>query len=146
MKKLLMSFLVSGMLIVSVMSLSSCKKTDTNANANNEDWVPIVFSNVTYNGTQSMRDGSSWYNCDYCDEPLWLGTHGYATWDAGGPLCYEHYHFHCIEANQDCCPPNTPQENYYCRYRYVRKHQHVTSFTINWPYHNDSHVGGGTCP
>lgn len=143
MKKFIMTFLVAGLMITSVLSLSSCKKKDTNAR---EEWIPTVFTTVTYDGTQPTRDEPEpWYLCDYGDT-LSLCTHGYLTWDAGGPLCNEHYHFHCFNANQDCCPPGTNPSSYYCPYRFERMHQHVTSFTTRWTYHNDHHVGGGTCP
>lgn len=143
MKRLLMSFLVAGLLVTSTMSLSSCKKADTNAN---EEWMPTVFTTVVDDGPlSSARDGDQWYVCDYCDEPLYYCTHGYLPWPAG-PLCYEHYHFHCFEAYQDCCPPGTDPVHFTCPYRFIRKHQHVTSHTTRWTYHNDHHVGGGTCP
>ena len=137
MKRLLTTFLVAGLLITTALSLSSCAKKDTTENA--AEWIPTVFDPVP------AKDGDLWINCDYCTEPVYLCTHGYEAWP-NGPLCYEHYHFHCFSATEDCCPPGTPPNSYYCRYRYVRKHQHVVSFSVNWPHHNDNHVGGGTCP
>lgn len=145
MKRLLMSFLVAGLMITSALSLSSCKKTDTSANANNEEWIPTVVTFVTSEDLHTdLRDAPPYYLCPYenCDTLIPLCDHYILFPD----YCTEHSHIHCFGPNDHCGTP-TQQTNpyYYCRYMGVRKHIHVLNYTDIW-FHNDAHVGGGVCP
>ena len=148
MKKFIMTFLVAGLVITSVLSLSSCKKTDTNANVE-EEWIPTTFNFVTNNGL--TRDETQ--ICPYCNYPVQMCDHGVNWWskDEHGeqtvcPLGAfhptdnpdGHYHNHCFEANDNCLYTGFD----YCRYLGVRKHRHIV---VLWQEGKDNHwhLGGG---
>ena len=66
MKKFIMTFLVAGLMITSVLCLNSCKKTDTNANVDNEEWVPTFDEFITYEEIQDEGTRDSYVECYYC--------------------------------------------------------------------------------
>lgn len=148
MKKFIMSFLVAGLVIVSAISLSSCKKTDTNGNANMEEQIPTVYDLITSDGAQSLTKDGEWIDCYYCtggfnpypdnrlymceDHPLFINDAFY---------CEEHSHIHYFEATEDCTPPNQTSP-YFCVYKGLRKHKHILTYTPNY-FFNGWHLGGG---
>ena len=151
MKRLLMSFLMAGLMITSVLSLSSCKKTDTNASA--KEWIPTTFDFVGRGDGLSRASG---YTCPYDGIELNICNHGILWWtydsDGNQIVCPlgpwdpvenpdGHYHEHCFAANQDCTPPG--QTNYSCLY-FGRKHRHIV---VIWQqgWDNHWHLGGGCC-
>lgn len=145
MKKFIMTFLVTGLVITSVLGLSSCKKTVTNANVDSEEWIPTVV-NVINPDDLNSRDLDNPINCPYypthCGTPLYLCNHGYQMWPYG-PYCNEHYHTHEFEATEDCTPEIFNIPGYWtCAYKHVRKHRHVVSYTP-YLFHIDTHTGGG---
>ena len=140
MKKFIMTFLVAGLVITSVLSLSSCKKTDTNASTNvdSEDWIPTVV-NVINPDNLNSRD---LVDPTHCQQPLYCCNHGYEMWPYG-PFCNEHYHAHKFTADQDCTPNILDIPGYWvCKYKGVRTHRHVISYTP-YLFHIDTHTGGG---
>lgn len=148
MKKFIMAFLVAGLMITSVLSLSSCKKTDTNSSTNvdSEDWIPTVVNAINADNLNSISRDNDPILCPYypthCENLLYLCNHGYQMWPYG-PFCDEHYHVHYFEANQDCTPETFNIPGYWtCAYKGVRKHRHVVSYTP-YLFHIDTHTGGG---
>ena len=137
MKKFIMTFLVAGLMITSVLSLSSCNKKETNPNANAEEWVPIVYNVVTPDMSQNLRD---YEVCPYCGDSIVLCPHT-LDWIDRAFYCPEHSHVHCFEATDNCDAPLFHN----CRYRGVRKHYHILTRSVeNWSWHG-AHTGGGGC-
>jgi hypothetical protein len=153
MKRLLMTFLVAGLVIISALNLSSCNKKDTNSNANNEEWIPTTFNLVTIDSTSKDPTVAV---CPYCGGPVYLCDHGVRWWDYidGSDIqticqlgAYDsisnpegHYHEYCFNAWDDCTPPGQP--NYICP-RKGRYHRHIV---VLWQQGWDNHWHlGGTC-
>ena len=137
MKKFIMTFLVAGLMITSALSLSSCKKTVTDANQ--EEWIPIVYDIVSPDGSQSIsRDGVITMQCYYCTNPLYQCTDTIEFVDHC-LYCPTHSHKHCFEANDNCDYTNQVRP---CRYKGVRKHFHIITSHIDYDFHG-WHVGGG---
>lgn len=149
MKKFIMAFLVAGLMITSVLSLSSCKKTDTNSSTNvdSKDWIPTVVNVINPTDNLNSRDTLvDPINCPYfpnpCQIPLYYCNHGYEMWPYG-PFCNDHYHAHEFTADQDCTPNILNIPGYWaCQYRKSRKHVHIVSYT-RFLWHIDTHTGGG---
>lgn len=150
MKKFIMTFLVAGLMITSAFSLSSCKKTNTNASA--EEWIPTTFDFVGKDNSL-LRDGVPG-NCPYCTLAVNPCNHGVLWWsyDEHGqqivcPLgAYDpvtnpsgHYHDHCFSATDNCAPADQP--NYVCLHQ-GRKHRHVV---VLWQQGWDNHWHLGGC-
>lgn len=143
MKKFIMTFLVAGLMITSALSLSSCKKTDTNASE--EEWVPTTYD-LIMNDNPLTRVGNA--DCPYCDDDVLPCNHG-VNWRNDevcplgpyDPVCNPtgHYHDHSFTADDDCTPPNNPE--YQCFWKKVRKHRHVV---VYWQggWWNNWHLGG----
>lgn len=139
MKKFIMTFLVAGLMITSVLSLNSCKKTDTNANADKE-WVPTFDDFITDEEIQNegtTRD--SYVECYYCgfhipacpdDPPYENHCH----------LCLTHSHIHWFNAEDNCYSPNQVGE---CPYKFVRRHMHVITYAPLSGFYWHSFHGGG---
>ena len=141
MKKFIMTFLVAGLMITSVLSLSSCKKTDTNAGAK-EEWVPMVYTFINTNdGEGYLRQGAPKIPCYYCNDSI-VKCEDVLIWENKAFYCEEHSHVHCFEANQDCTAPNQITE---CEYKNHRRHYHILTYTPGYYWHG-WHVGGGSCP
>lgn len=148
MKKFIMTFLVASMVIATGLSLSSCKKTDTNASADKEEWVPVVYDFIALDENQgNTRQGDPQIPCTYsgapiyCNQPLERCNHeisfaNYALY------CDVHSHVHCFGPTDDC---NAPNQITTCEYRFHRKHYHIITYHINF-YHHSWHVGGGCLP
>jgi len=145
MKKFIMIFLVAGLMITSALSLSSCKKTDTNASE--EEWVPTTITVVT-NDNPFSRDEPT-MNCYYCTARVALCNHG-VQWN-NGEVCplgawdatenpNGHYHEHKFSATRNCRPEGYTTQ-WGCPYNMVRKHRHLV---IYWQtgYDNHWHLGG----
>ena len=140
MKKFIMTFLVAGLMITSALSLSSCKKTVTDASS--EEWIPIVYDVISPEG--NFRDGDETLQCPYhnictinggilnlCDDEV--------AWVDHCLYCSTHSHKHCFEATDDCSVPNQIQN---CKYKGKRKHFHIVTYHRDF-YYNGWHVGGG---
>jgi len=154
MKKFIMTFLVAGLVITSVLSLSSCKKTDTNANAE-EEWIPTTFNFITSDPLSRVVAYCPYDSImlNYCDHGVewWTRdpiTHEIVICDSG-PWNAEtnpdgHYHEHCFTADKDCTPPDQSQT--ICPYKGVRYHRHIV---VHWHggLDNHWHLGGaiGNC-
>ena len=152
MKKFIMSFLVAGLMIVSALSLGSCKKTSTNGGS-----IPTVYDVITVDEAQRLSKDSGdgeWIDCYYCpghlmpDSSAYLGGRLYRCDDdpAYNPvdhtlLCYTHSHFHYFTATEDCTPPGQ-EYMYYCIYNQLRDHRHILTYTSLY-YFNGWHIGGG---
>jgi len=149
MKKLLMSFLVAGLMITSALSLSSCKKT---TDTNKSEWIPTTFDFVR--GGNGLSRGVNDYTCPYDGIVLNYCNHGVHWWNRD-PITHEqeicplgpwdpdeneggHYHEHCFAANEDCTPPG--QSTYSCPY-FGREHRHIV---VIWQegWDNHWHLGG----
>ena len=138
MKKFIMTFLVAGLMITSVLSLNSCKKTDTNANADKE-WVPTFDEFITYEEIQDEGTRDSYVECYYCgfhipacpdDPPYENHCH----------FCATHSHIHWFEPEDDCYSPNQVGE---CPYKFVRRHRHVITYApLSGFYWHSFHAGG----
>lgn len=158
MKRLLMSFLMAGLMITSALSLSSCKKT---TDTNGSKWIPTTFDFVG-GGNGLSRDVHD-FTCPYDGIILNYCNHGVQWWTRD-PITGEqticplgvwdpvenpdgHYHVHCFTSDVtpggggDCTPPG--QTNYICKY-YGREHRHIV---VIWQegWDNHWHVGGGCC-
>ena len=139
MKKFIMTFLVAGLVITSVLSLSSCKKTDTNASVDNEEWVPTFDEFITYEEIQDEGTRDSYVECYYCgfhipacpdDPPYENHCH----------FCATHSHVHWFEPEDDCYSPNQVGE---CPYKFVRRHRHVITYApLSGFYWHSFHAGG----
>ena len=132
MKRFIMTFLVASLMITSALSLSSCKKKDTDAST--KEWIPVVC-NIIDNDSPLVRSGAE---CPYCsnpiaqcpDDPQWIDRAFY---------CPAHSHVHVFEATDNCLIPSFPS----CRYHGVRKHYHILTWTTDsWNWHG-THSGGG---
>jgi hypothetical protein len=139
MKKFIMTFLVAGLVITSVLSLNSCKKTDTNANVDNEEWVPTFDEFITYEEIQDEGTRDSYVECYYCgfhipacpDDPPYV-DHCH--------FCATHSHVHWFEPEDDCYSPNQVGE---CPYKFVRRHRHVITYApLSGFYWHSFHAGG----
>lgn len=134
MKNFLKNFLVASLMITAAVSISSCKKTETNGS-----WVPTTYDLIDTKGVQHSSKDIPFADCVYCDDPVYMCDHG-IDYLHNDTICLEHNHIHWFEANDDCMPQGqaTP---YYCVYNGVRKHRHII---IYFPpgYHNDWHIGG----
>jgi hypothetical protein len=139
MKKFIMTFLVAGLLITSALSLSSCKKTDTSANANNEEWIPTVCNVIAADG---LRSGGT-MECYYCGATIYQCFHAPSEilhdWYYD---CPEHSHYHCFDASGNCTFPGQVEP---CPFKGVRTHRHIITYHDNFTM-NSWHVGGGVCP
>lgn len=159
MKKCLMSFLVAGLMIISAINLSSCKKTDTNGNTNMES-IPTVYDVITNEDAQRLsKDGGNggdgeYIDCYYCPDHLMPDSLPYP----GGLLyrcdhfphyneenhtlfCPVHSHVHYFTATERCTPPG--QDNtYFCIYQGLREHRHILTYTSLY-FFNGWHIGGG---
>jgi len=150
MKKLVMTFLVASLLVTTALSLSSCKKTDTNENANTEEFIPTVYDYIIYDENQNpSKDDGIWIDCYYCTQgfpPQYPGNRLYKC-DHNPPYiyeafyCAEHSHEHYFEATDDCTPPGQTQP-YFCEYKGLRKHRHILTYTSRY-FFNGWHIGGG---
>ena len=97
MKKFIMAFLVAGLMITSVLSLSSCNKKDTNASAGMKDWVPTVYNVIT--PESNTRQGDPFTICYYCHDTIWkchrchyhiltyTPRYYHHSWHVGGGVC-----------------------------------------------------------
>lgn len=139
MKKFIMAFLVAGLMITSVLSLNSCKKTDTNANVDNEEWIPTFDEFITYEEIQDEGTRDSYVECYYCgfhipacpDDPPYV-DHCH--------FCATHSHVHWFEPEDDCYSPNQVGE---CPYKFVRRHRHVITYApLSGFYWHSFHAGG----
>lgn len=139
MKKFIMAFLVAGLMITSVLSLNSCKKTDTNANVDNEEWIPTFDEFITYEEIQDEETRDSYVECYYCgfhipacpDDPPYV-DHCH--------FCATHSHVHWFEPEDDCYSPNQVGE---CPYKFVRRHRHVITYApLSGFYWHSFHAGG----
>jgi hypothetical protein len=141
MKKLILSFLVAGMLITSAWSLNSCKKT---TNANDEEWVPSVDDFITYEfitseEIQDEEDRDSYIECTYCGFHIPACPHD-PPYVNKCHYCPEHSHIHWFEANENCYSPNQVGE---CQYKFVRRHRHVITYApLSGYYWHSFHAGG----
>ena len=134
-----MAFLVAGLMITSVLSLNSCKKTDTNANVDNEEWIPTFDEFITYEEIQDEGTRDSYVECYYCgfhipacpdDPPYENHCH----------FCATHSHVHWFEPEDDCYSPNQVGE---CPYKFVRRHRHVITYApLSGFYWHSFHAGG----
>ena len=90
MKKFIMTFLVAGLMITSALSLSSCKKTVTDASS--EEWIPIVYDVISPEG--NFRDGDETLQCPY---------HNICTINGGIRCKYKgnRKHFHIVTYHRD---------------------------------------------
>ena len=139
MKKFIMTFLVAGLMITSVLCLNSCKKTDTNASVDNEEWVPTFDEFITYEEIQDEGTRDSYVECYYCgfhipacpdDPPYENHCH----------FCATHSHVHWFEPEDDCYSPNQVGE---CPYKFVRRHRHVITYApLSGFYWHSFHAGG----
>lgn len=133
MKKLILSFLVAGLMITSALSLNSCKKKDTNTN--NEGWIPTTYSIIE---DTPDREGGFFVICYFCNDTIW-------RCDDNPPYidecfyCPTHSHIEWFEADEDCYDPYQTGE---CVYKFVRKHRHVITYTPHFHWQS-WHVGGG---
>ena len=156
MKKLIMSFLVASLLVTTALSLSSCKKTDTNENANTEEFIPTVYDVITVEDAQNLsngRDGDGEYiDCYYCPNFIHPDSTAYPLnrlyrCDDNPPFvneafyCSTHSHVHYFDVTDDCTPPGQT-EPYFCVYNGLRKHYHILTYTHRY-FFNGWHVGGG---
>ncbi len=145
MKKLVMPLLVASLLITTVWSLSSCKKTNTNTN---NEVLPVTVNYILYEGDESnTRD--IYTDCvykftppHYCNDPVLLCDHGINYFTNGDTICYVHNHVHLFKANEDCTPINYTVP-FFCIYKLEREHLHAIKYFPRG-YHNDWHLGGGT--
>ena len=149
MKKFIMTFWVASLMIISVWSLSSCKKTDTNASA--KEWIPTTIDFVGKDSGLSgaVEDAFCPYDSiivNYCNHSIrWWSydEHGQTiicpegAWDPDNNP-NGHYHQHYFTANDDCTPPNNP--NYFCP-NLGRNHKHLV---VYWheEWKAGWHVGG----
>lgn len=152
MKKLVMTFLVASLFITTVLSLSSCKKTDTNGTT--IESIPVVYDYITEDDIQNFsKDGDGeWIDCYYCPGFLHPDSTAYPLGrlyrcNDNPPFvneafyCRQHSHVHFFEADENCTPPGhtTP---YYCIYKGFRKHYHILTYTPRY-FFNGWHIGGG---
>ena len=150
MKRFIMTFLVAGLMITSALSLSSCKKTDTNASANG--WIPTTFDFVGRDNGLSRAVGDA--VCPYDSVIVNYCNHGVLWWsyDEHGEqiVCplgpwdpvdrpNGHYHEHCFRAYEDCTPPG--QTTYICP-NAGRNHRHLV---VYWQQGWDNHWHLGGC-
>lgn len=137
MKKFVLSFLVAGLIITSVLSLGSCKKTDTNSTTNTEEWIPTVYE-VIYPNDLQIKEEPPVY-CYYClpDTVLIHRCEDPIQWVNEAFYCPQHSHVHYFNATDNCYSPT----QLYCQYRGVRNHYHIMTYH-GWYWHG-SHVGGG---
>ena len=151
MKKLVMSFLVASLFVTTALSLGSCKKTDTNENANTEEFIPTVYDYIIYDEDQntSKDDDDVWIDCYYCTQNFpnhYEGNRLYKC-DDNPPFvdeafyCEEHSHIHYFDDTQDCTPPGQTHP-YFCEYKGLRKHRHILTYTSRY-FFNGWHIGGG---
>lgn len=152
MKKFIMSFLVAGLLIISALNLSSCKKADTNVVT--EESIPTVYDYISDKDIQSFsKDGEGeWIECYYCPNFMHPDSAAYPL----GRLyrcdddpefvdeaffCETHSHVHLFQVTDDCTPPGQISP-YFCVYKYLRLHRHIVTYTDRY-FFNGWHVGGG---
>ena len=135
MKKLIMTFLVAGLIIVSAVSFSSCKKTDTDA-----DWTPTTYDYFSFEKDDPIPP--SWIICayDFCNDTIYACDH-VLEWQNNCFLCEVHSHEHWFEPNDDCTLPGQVGE---CRYKFVRRHKHVMTYSpyLYGFFHHSFHAGG----
>lgn len=149
MKKLVMTFMVASLLVSTALSLSSCKKTDTNENANTAEFIPTVYDYIFYEDIDSSSREDIWIDCYYCTQgfpPQYPGNRLYKcdhslTFENQAFWCDVHSHEHYFTATQDCTPPGQT-EPYFCEYNGLREHRHILTYTSRW-FFNGWHVGGG---
>lgn len=149
MKKLVMSFLVVGLMVVSAVSLSSCKKTSTNENENTEASIPVVYDYIIIDDEdQSLSKDEVWIDCYYCPHfPIHYPNNRLYKCDHNPPFideafdCEVHSHHHYFEVTDNCTPPGQV-EPYFCEYNGFRKHMHILTYTSRY-FHNSWHLGGG---
>lgn len=139
MKKFIMAFLVAGLMITSVLSLSSCNKKDTNASAGMKDWVPTVYNVIT--PESNTRQGDPFTICYYCHDTIWKCDHE-LNLENGALYCATHSHVEFFYTTDDCTAPN---QITHCEYNGHRCHYHILTYTPRY-YHHSWHVGGGVCP
>lgn len=152
MKKLVMVFLVASLLVATALSLGSCKKTDTNENANTEEFFPTVYDYIIDEDQNSSRD-DEWIECYYCtqnfpnqypDNRIYKCEHN-PPYVNEAFYCSEDSHIHYFEATDDCTPPGHVLP-YFCEYRGVRRHRHILTYTSRYFFNGwfeGWHIGGG---
>lgn len=159
MKKFIMSFLVAGLVIISALSLNSCKKADTNGNTNMGASIPTVYDVITVEDAQHFsKDGreGEYIDCYYCpnfhfpeqtvnpypDGRLYRCDHDIAYNEENHTfLCEVHSHIHFFTAEENCTPPHQTSP-YFCIYKGLREHRHILTYTSLF-FFNGWHIGGG---
>lgn len=137
MKKFIITFLAAGLMIISALNLSSCKKTTSS----DVDEIPTTYINITDEDVNIDSRDHEFIHCFYCPDPLYMCDHGYLPMPAG-PMCEEHYHVHYFTPQMNCTPVGLEGTGYYCIHNGLRYHKHVLSYAPTW-HHNDWHLGGG---
>ena len=155
-KKGLLMALVAGLMITSAIGLGSCKKNQTESNADN---VPTVVTTVF------DRDGSS-RECPYCHVMLPPGTtnhyHNFGIDVFGNEGDFpvdgcqnhpEHPECDCVYSGGLLGDEATiarylvahPEWTYEDAYSMTlpRFHRHIITIELPSNFHNDAHVGGG---
>ena len=128
--KKIMTFLVAGLIIVSAIAISSCKKTNTNANA--DDAIPTTFDFV------DLRDETpDFVTCYYCGDTIWKCYDNPPYIDYCF-YCPEHSHIDWFEVGDNCYDPNQSGE---CEYKFKCRHRHVITYMKQLHAHS-WHVGG----
>ena len=158
MKKLIMPILVAGLMIISALSLGSCKKTDTNGNTNMES-IPTVYDVITVEDAQNLSKDGEWngeyIECYYCpnfihplhvpnpnDGLLYRCDDDIAFNEEDHSLfCPTHSHVHLFSVDDNCTPPGQPTP-YFCIYKGKREHRHILTYTSLY-FFNGWHIGGG---
>ena len=67
MKKFNITFLMAGLMIISALSLSSCKKT----NSSDVDEIPTTYINLTDEDVSFDSRNNEFIHCFYCPDPLY---------------------------------------------------------------------------
>lgn len=135
MKKLVMTFLVASLFVTTALSLSSCKKTDTNASDNDDGWVPTTYIIAD---DEPGREGAEYVICYFCHDTIWK-CYDNPPYENDCFFCPTHSHIEWFDPDDDCYDP---YQTGTCEYRFVRRHKHVITYTPR--YHWQSwHVGGG---
>lgn len=132
MKKMMFSFLVAGMMIISALSFNSCKQT---TDANNEEWVP-----TTYIIAEDIpgREGAEFVICYFCGDTIWK-CYDNPPYEYECFLCPTHSHIEWFGPNDDCYDPYQTGS---CEYKFVREHKHVITYTPRFHWQS-WHIGGG---
>lgn len=136
MKKLILSLFVAGLMITSAWSLNSCKKANTNSNANNEEWIPTTYSVITEE--EPEREGADYVICYFCQDTIWKCLDN-VPYVEECFYCPTHSHIEWFEADEDCYDPYQTGE---CEYKFVRRHRHIITYTPRFHWHS-WHIGGG---